>query len=326
MTDFPEKRMRRLRADGIREMIRETELDKSDLIAPLFADATKNESSEIPSMPGIKRYPVEEIENAASEIEELGIPAVILFGIPREKDEEGSRAYAENGVVQRATERIKGKTDLTVITDLCLCEYTTHGHCGVLDESGETTVDNDATLPLLGKTAVSQARAGADLVAPSGMMDGMVGEIRRSLDESGYPDTGILSYSVKYNSSFYGPFRDAADSSPSFGDRRHYQMDPGNKRTAIEEAQLDIREGADVLMVKPGLPYLDVIERVSTEFNEPLAAYNVSGEYAMLKAADSQGWLDAEQTALESLLSIKRAGADLIISYFARELVEKDLI
>ncbi|MDY6764935.1 MAG: porphobilinogen synthase [Halobacteria archaeon] len=323
---FPTRRMRRLRRDGVREMVSETDLSTNDLIAPLFVDATTSEAFEIPSMPNQYRYPISDVADRAVELHELGIPAIVLFGVPESKDPEGSRAYADDGVVQEATRRIKDRApDLLVITDLCMCEYTDHGHCGILEEGehNTTTVDNDATLPYLRRIAVSQARAGADMVAPSGMIDGMVGAIREGLDDEGFEDVGVLSYAVKYASNFYGPFRDAADSAPSLGDRRHYQMNPPNVRLAIEEAELDVKEGADVLMVKPALPYLDVINRVRNEFDLPLAAYNVSGEYAMLKAAGEKGWLNAEKTAYESLVSIKRAGADMILTYFAEEVARK---
>lgn len=303
-------------------MVAENSVSADDLVAPLFVDATTDEPFEIPSMPGVYRHSLDDVREKAREIDELGIPAVILFGVPESKDAEGSRAYAEDGVVQEAVRRVKDETDLLVVTDVCMCEYTHHGHCGVIDE--EETVDNDATLPYLSRIAVSHAEAGADIVAPSSMTDGMVGEIRQGLDDAGYENVGILSYAVKYASSFYGPFRDAADSAPDFGHRRDYQMNPANSRVAAEEASLDVEEGADMLMVKPALPYLDVVSDVRDSFDLPVAAYNVSGEYAMLKAADQNGWLDARETAHESLLSIKRAGADLIITYFAEE-IARDL-
>ncbi|XGI83365.1 porphobilinogen synthase [Halorutilales archaeon Cl-col2-1] len=323
MAEFPTRRMRRLRRDGVREMVAENSVSTDDLVAPLFVDATTDEPFEIPSMPGIYRHPLDDVREKAREIDELGIPAVILFGVPESKDAEGSRAYAEDGVVQEAVRCIKDETDLLVVTDVCMCEYTHHGHCGVIDDE-EETVDNDATLPYLSRIAVSHAEAGADIVAPSSMTDGMVTEIRQGLDDAGYTEVGILSYAVKYASSFYGPFRDAADSAPDFGHRRDYQMNPANSRVAAEEASLDVEEGADMLMVKPALPYLDVVSDVRDSFDLPVAAYNVSGEYAMLKAADQNGWLDARETAMESLLSIKRAGADLIITYFAEE-IARDL-
>ena len=322
MAEFPTRRMRRLRSEGFRNIVEETNVTADDLVAPLFVDANLDEKSEIPSMPGQYRHPVEDIGVRAGELRDLGVPAVILFGVPESKDEQGTRAWAEDGVVQRATRRINNSVDdLLVITDLCMCEYTEHGHCGVLNEEGE--VDNDATLAYLRNIAVSQAQAGADIVAPSGMMDGMVGAIRESLDGNGYSDVGILSYAVKYASEFYGPFRDAADSAPSFGHRHGYQMNPANSREASVEARLDADEGADALMVKPALPYLDIVRQIREEHDLPLFAYNVSGEYAMLKAADEKGWLDAEGTALESLTCIKRAGADAVITYFAEELARR---
>ena len=320
-------RPRRLRTDALRPLVSETELAASDLIAPVFVDATTDERVPIESMPGHERVPVEGAAERVREVAETGIEAVILFGVPERKDPRGTRAYADDGVIQRATRRITDETDVTVVTDLCLCEYTDHGHCGVLEESaregGRLTVRNDETLELLGQTAVSQARAGADVIAPSGMMDGQVAAIRTALDEAGFSDVAILSYAVKYESAFYGPFRDAADGAPAFGDRRHYQMDPANGREARRETRLDDREGADMLMVKPALPYLDVVGRVRQETDRPVAAYNVSGEYAMLHAASEKGWLDLEATAHESVLSIKRAGADLIVTYFAELLAER---
>jgi porphobilinogen synthase len=321
------RRPRRLRTDGVRPLVRETDLTPRDLVAPVFVDATTDERVPIPSMPGHERVPVDEAVERVREITETGVEAVILFGIPASKDERGTRAWAADGVIQRATERIRARTDAYVITDICLCEYTSHGHCGVLERGAEEdphlTVENDETLDLFGKTAVSHAEAGADMVAPSGMMDGMVGAIRESLDDSGYRNLPILSYAAKYESAFYGPFRDAADGAPAFGDRRHYQMDPANAREASREVALDVDQGADVLMVKPALPYLDVVSAVRREFDHPVAAYNVSGEYAMLHAAAEQGWLDLEAVAAESLLSIKRAGADLVVTYFAEDLARR---
>jgi len=315
------RRPRRLRRDGVRELVAETDLDAADLVAPVFVDATADERRPIESMPGHDRVPVEDAVARVAEIIDTGVESVIVFGIPTEKDGEGSRAWAEDGVVQRAVRRIADGTDATVITDVCLCEYTTHGHCGVLEPDARDdptlTVRNDATLDRIAETAVSHARAGADVVAPSGMMDGMVAAIRERLDGDGHQAVPILSYAVKYESAFYGPFRDAADGAPAFGDRRHYQMDPGNAREATREAALDVAEGADILMVKPALPYLDVVADLREEFDHPIAAYNVSGEYAMLHAAADRGWLDLEATAIESLLGIKRAGADIIITYFA---------
>ena len=314
----PTRRPRRLRADGIRPLVRETTLEPADLVAPVFVDATASERRPIESMPGQERVPLAEAPDRVAEILETGVETVMLFGIPESKDERGTRAWAENGVVQRGTRAITDETDATVITDVCLCEYTDHGHCGVLGDS--LTVDNDATLELLERIAISHAEAGADIVAPSGMIDGMVGAIREGLDSEGFESVPVLSYAAKYDSSFYGPFRDAADGAPSFGDRRHYQMDPGNAREATREVRLDVEQGADMLMVKPALPYLDIVARVRREFDLPVAAYNVSGEYAMLHAAAENGWLDLEDAAHESLLSIKRAGADIIVTYFAEDL------
>lgn len=317
------ERPRRLRRDGVRELVAETQLSPRDLIAPVFVDATTDERKPIPSMPGHARVPPDQAVDRVEEVLDTGVEAVILFGIPAEKDDQGSRAYAEDGVIQQAARHIAAETDAVVITDACLCEYTSHGHCGILEDDAQEdptmTVENDATLDLLAEVAVSQARAGADVVAPSGMMDGMVGAIRSALDEAGFADVSIMSYAAKYESSFYGPFRDAADGAPSFGDRRHYQMDPANREEATREVALDVEEGADFLMVKPALPYLDIVADVDAAFDRPVAAYNVSGEYAMLKAADEKGWLDLEDVAHESLLSIKRAGADLIVTYFAED-------
>jgi porphobilinogen synthase len=321
------RRPRRLRTDGIRPLVRETDLSASDLIAPVFVDATTEDRQPIESMPGHERVPVEEAVARVEEIRETGVEAVILFGIPDSKDERGTRAWAEDGVVQDATRRITAETDAYVITDVCLCEYTSHGHCGIVedhaDEDPDLTVENDETLDLLGKIAVSHADAGAEMVAPSGMMDGMVGTIRDALDGAGHDDTAIMSYAAKYESAFYGPFRDAADGAPAFGDRRHYQMDPANAREATREVALDVEQGADVLMVKPALPYLDIVAGVREQVDHPVAAYNVSGEYAMLHAASEKGWLDLESVAHESLLSIKRAGADLILTYFAEDVAER---
>jgi porphobilinogen synthase len=321
--DFTD-RPRRLRTDGVRPLVSETELQASDLIAPVFIDATTDERVEIESMPGHERVPVDESVARVREVMETGVEAVVVFGIPASKDETGSRAWAEDGVVQRAVRRITDATDAYVITDVCLCEYTDHGHCGVLEESAETdprlTVKNDETLELLARTAVSHAEAGADMVAPSSMTDGMVGAIRQALDEAGYENLPVMSYAAKYESAFYGPFRDAADGAPAFGDRRHYQMDPANAREAIREVELDVEQGADVLMVKPALPYLDIVSEIRRGFDHPVAAYNVSGEYAMLHAAADHGWLSLQEVAHESLLSIKRAGADLILTYFAEDI------
>lgn len=308
----PTDRPRRLRTDGARSLVSETSLSASDLVAPVFVDATTDERVPIETMPGHERVPVDEAVARVEEVRETGVEAVIVFGIPESKDAEGTRAYAEDGVVQRAIRRITAETDAYVIGDVCLCEYTDHGHCGVIEESAETdptlTVKNDETLELLAETAVSQADAGADMVAPSAMTDGQVRAIREALDAAGHADVGLMSYAVKYESAFYGPFRDAADGAPAFGDRRHYQMDPANRREALREARIDAEEGADVLMVKPGLPYLDIVGDLRREFDHPIAAYNVSGEYAMLHAAAEKGWLDLEATAHESLLSLKRAG------------------
>ncbi|MFB6157727.1 MAG: porphobilinogen synthase [Haloferacaceae archaeon] len=320
-------RPRRLRRDGIRGLVSETRLDATDLVAPVFVDATATERVPIDSMPGQERVPVEQAAARVEELREVGVEAVMLFGVPESKDAVGTRAWAEDGVVQRAARRISAETDAYVVTDVCLCEYTSHGHCGVLEpdarEDPTLTVRNDATLDLLARTAVSHVEAGADMVAPSSMTDGMVGAIREALDAAGHEGTPIMSYAAKYESAFYGPFRDAADGAPAFGDRRHYQMDPANGREALREVALDVEQGADVLMVKPGLPYLDVVRRVRDRFDRPVAAYNVSGEYAMLHAAADRGWLDLEETALESLLSMKRAGADLIVTYFAEDLADR---
>jgi len=321
------QRPRRLRTDGVRPLVRETDLSASDLIAPVFVDATTDERVPIETMPGHERVPIEEAVDRVEEIRETGVEAVMLFGVPESKDERGSRAWAEDGVVQEATRRITGETDAYVITDVCLCEYTDHGHCGVLEDAAaedpRLTVRNDETLDLLGNIAASHAAAGADMVAPSGMIDGMVGAIREALDAQGDTDVPIMSYAAKYESAFYGPFRDAADGAPAFGDRRHYQMDPANAREARREVDLDVEQGADVLMVKPALPYLDIVKEIRESYDHPVAAYNVSGEYAMLHAAAEKGWLDLEAVAYESLLSIKRAGADLILTYFAEDLADE---
>ncbi len=321
------RRPRRLRSDGVRDLVSETSLDASDLIAPVFVDATTDERVPIESMPGHERVPVDEAVARVEEVRETGVEAVMVFGVPASKDERGTRAWAEDGVVQAAVRRITTETDAYVITDVCLCEYTSHGHCGVVEadaaEDPHQTVRNDETLALLEKIAVSHADAGAEMVAPSGMIDGMVGAIRQGLDEAGHASVPIMSYAAKYESAFYGPFRDAADGAPAFGDRRHYQMDPANAREARREVALDVEQGADVLMIKPALPYLDVVSDVRREFDHPVAAYNVSGEYAMLHAAAEKGWLDLDAVAHESLLSIKRAGADLILTYFAEELAAR---
>jgi porphobilinogen synthase len=306
---FPVTRLRRLRrTSGLRGLVRETRLDLDDFVMPLFVGPTAFPN---PELPGLARHSVESIVAEADQLKSLGVRGVILFGIPDEKDEEGSGAYDEDGVVQRALRALRG-SGLVLLTDVCLCEYTSHGHCGVVRE-GE--VDNDETLDLIARTAVSHIDAGADAVCPSDMMDGRVGAIREEL-----PDTPIIAYSAKYASAFYGPFREAAESAPAFGDRRGYQMDPANVREALRECEQDVAEGADVLMVKPALPYLDVIRAVRERFDLPLAAYNVSGEYAMVKAAASKGLMDERQAALESLTAIKRAGADLVFSYWTKEL------
>ena len=309
------RRLRRTRA--IREMVRETTLSAKDFVAPLFVKPGENVRDPIPSMPGQFQFSSDTIVNEIGELWSLGIPAVILFGLPDKKDATGSRSWAEDGVVQEAVSAIKAEVpEMVVMTDVCLCEYTDHGHCGIIING---MVDNDATLELLARQAVSHARAGADFVAPSDMMDGRVAAIREALDQEGYQDIGILSYAVKYASAFYGPFRDAADSAPQFGDRTGYQMDPANLLEALKEAELDTEEGADMIMVKPAIPYLDIISRVREISLLPLAAYNVSGEYAMVKAAESKGWIDGERVMMEMLTSIKRAGADLILTYFAKE-------
>ena len=315
---FPDYRPRRMRQNrAFRRMIRETELSTADMILPLFAVAGSGVQEPIESMPGQYHYSINRLAGIAGEAAGAGIPAIILFGVPDRKDALGTRAYADDGIVQKAARAIKeAQPDLAVITDVCLCQYTEHGHCGVVQGD---TIDNDATLDLLARTAVSHARAGADMVAPSDMMDGRVGEIREALDENGYNQTPIMAYSVKYCSAYYGPFRDAADSAPKFGDRRTYQMNPANAEEAIREVTLDVEEGADVIMVKPALAYLDVICRVREEFDLPVAAYNVSGEYAMIKAADKMGWLDGSRVMMETLTAIKRAGADMILTYFALE-------
>lgn len=320
MNILPENRLRRLRINTtIRSLVRETSYSLSDLIYPIFVDENITKPREIASMPGVIAYPLDMIADESASIKDLGINAILLFGIPAHKDDQGSGAWLEGGVVQKATRSIKEISDVTVITDLCLCEYTTHGHCGVLDHD---IVDNDPTADLYAKTAVSQAEAGADMVAPSGMMDGQVEKMREALDASGYINTPIMAYSAKYASAFYGPFREAAESTPSFGDRRTHQMDPANLREAFREMEADLREGADILMVKPAMPYLDVIREARMRYDVPLAAYQVSGEYAMLVAAAQNGWLDRKRAISESLMSIKRAGADMIITYFAKEVAE----
>lgn len=318
MAGFPQLRLRRLRRrESLRALVRESSVEIGDLVYPLFVMEGKGIKQEIASMPGVFRFSVDQLPREIEEIAKLKIPAVLLFGIPEHKDEVGSAAYQPEGVIQQAIRAIKKTVpELVVITDICLCEYTSHGHCGIVVNG---YVDNDRTLSLLAKTAVSQAEAGADIVAPSDMMDGRVRAIREALDEKGLQHIPILSYAAKYASAFYGPFREAAGSAPQFGDRRSYQMDPANLREALREVEQDIAEGADIIMVKPALAYLDVIRRVRDTFNHPLAAYNVSGEYAMVKAAAKQGWLEERQIVLEILTAIKRAGADIIITYHAKE-------
>jgi porphobilinogen synthase len=315
---FPEYRARRLRrTENLRRLVRETRLSVDHLIYPLFVCPGQKVRHEVSAMPGVFQLSVDEIVREAVEAHALGLPGVLLFGLPERKDPVGSEAYQDSGVVQRAIRAIKEKVpELLVLTDVCLCEYTDHGHCGVV-KKGE--VHNDETLPLLCRMALSHAKAGADIVAPSDMMDGRVGAIREVLDEEGFDHVAILSYSVKYASAFYGPFREAADSAPKFGDRKAYQMDPPNVVEALREALLDMDEGADLLMVKPALCYLDVLRRVKDELNLPVAAYNVSGEYAMLKAAALNGWLDHDRAMMEMLTSIRRAGADFILTYFAKD-------
>lgn len=313
-------RPRRLRtSETIRRLVQETELSVNDLIYPMFVVPGSGVREEIPSMPGQYRLSVDELVKEAAKVRDLGIPGILLFGLPESKDELGSGAYAPDGIVQQAVKALKAEvSDLLVITDVCLCEYTSHGHCGIV-EGGK--ILNDRTLPLLAKTAVSHAQAGADLVAPSDMMDGRVGAIRQALDENGLTETPIMAYSAKYASAFYGPFREAAECAPQFGDRKTYQMDPANSREALKEVALDIEEGADIVMVKPALAYLDIIRRVKDSTNLPVAAYNVSGEYSMVKAAAANGWIDEKAVVTEILTSIKRAGADIILTYHAKEMV-----
>ena len=321
MADFPKVRMRRMRqSEIIRGLVRETHLNIEQLIYPLFIAENIEEPREISSMPGIMQWPLKYVGQEAKRIAQLGIPAVLLFGIPSEKDEVGSQAYDSQGIIQQAIRRFKAEApDLLVMTDVCLCEYTNHGHCGVIDNGN---VQNDESLKLLARMALSHVVAGADIVAPSDMMDGRVGAIRHALDEHGYSSTPIMAYSAKYASGFYGPFREAAGSAPQFGDRRSYQMDPANVREALREVDLDIAEGADIVMVKPALAYLDVIRRVRDHCDLPIAAYNVSGEYAMIKAAAQQGWIDERRIVMEVLTGIRRAGADMIITYFAPEVAQ----
>ena len=316
---FPQTRLRRLRAThALRGLVRETRLSPADFVYPMFVAHGIDRREPIEAMSGVDHLSIAHAVAEAGEAQALGIPAVLLFGLPAGKDAEGSGAWDDEGIVQLATRAIKeAHPDLIVIADLCLCEYTSHGHCGVVAPDG--SVDNDATLDLLARTAVSQARAGADIVAPSDMMDGRVGFIRAALDEDGHAETPILAYSAKFASAFYGPFRVAADSAPAFGDRRGYQLDPANGDEAVRESKLDVEEGADILMVKPALPYLDLIRRIKDETSMPLAAYNVSGEYAMLKAAAAAGYIDERAAVLEALTSIRRAGADIVITYHAKD-------
>ncbi len=314
-------RTRRLRrTENIRRLVRENKLTIDDLIYPLFIEEGENIEAEIVSMPGIKRFSLDKVSRELDEVVALKIPAVILFGIPANKDETGSETWNDEGIIQQAIRLIKKNyPDLYVITDVCFCEYTSHGHCGIIHDHD---VDNDATLVNMAKQVISHAKAGADMVAPSAMMDGMIDAIRQALDQTGFTNLPIMSYSAKYASAFYGPFRDAADSAPSFGDRRTYQMDPANRDEALREATFDDQEGADILMVKPALAYLDIIRDVKNNFDRPVACYNVSGEYAMIKAAGAKGWIDEERVMMESLLSMKRAGADIIITYFAKDVAK----
>ena len=315
---FPEYRGRRLRKnENFRRLVRETKLSVDDLVYPLFAVPGKGVKKPIGSMPGQFQMSADNIAKEAHEAYRMGIGAILLFGIPSRKDDQGTGAFARDGIVQQTIKRVKNEVpELLVITDVCLCEYTSHGHCGIIDKG---VVQNDITLEVLAETAVSQVKAGADMVAPSAMMDGQILAIREALDESSFDDVPVMAYGAKYASSFYGPFREAAESAPQFGDRRAYQMDPANADEAIREISLDVNEGADIIMVKPALPYLDIICRARQEFDLPLAAYNVSGEYAMLKAAGQLGWLDEEKAMMESLTAIKRAGADIIITYWAKD-------
>jgi len=311
-------RSRRLRkTENIRRLVRETKLSVDDFIYPLFIEEGEDIETEIVSMPGIKRFSLDKIAKELDEVISLNIPAVLLFGIPLKKDDEGSETWNDKGIIQQAIKYIKNNyPDLYVITDVCFCEYTSHGHCGIIHEND---VANDPTLLNIAKQSISHAKAGADMIAPSGMMDGTVAMVRESLDNSGFSDIPIMAYSVKYASAYYGPFRDAADSAPSFGDRRTYQMDAANRDEALRKATFDDQEGADILMVKPALSYLDIIRDLKNNFDRPIACYNVSGEYAMIKAAGEKGWIDEERVMMESLLSMKRAGADIIITYFAKE-------
>jgi porphobilinogen synthase len=316
-------RLRRLRStDTMRQMVQETRLDVRQLIYPLFVSEKVSGRSEIPSMPGVAQLSLNSLEEECQSLAQLGISAILLFGIPAQKDESASQAYAENGIVQQAVRAIKkAAPDLIVITDVCLCEYTSHGHCGVVAKEGNRyDVLNDASVELLVKTAISQAAAGADIVAPSDMMDGRVGAIRTALDAQGYTNVALMSYASKFCSAFYGPFRDAAESAPQFGDRRTYQMDPANALEALREVALDVEEGAELLIVKPGLPYLDILWRVKERFELPTAVYNVSGEYAMVKAAAKMGWIEEKRAVMEMMVSFRRAGANMIITYWAKDL------
>ena len=321
MADYPTKRLRRLRYNPIvRDMVRETELTKNDLIYPLFVKPGQNIKNEIKSMPGVYQFSIDKLIEECKEVRDLGIPAIMLFGIPEHKDEQGSEAYDENGIIQRAIRELKKEVkDLLIITDVCLCEYTSHGHCGLLD--GENIL-NDETVSLLAKEAVSHVEAGADMVAPSDMMDGRIASIRKALDYKGFSHIPIMSYAVKFASGYYGPFRDAAESAPAFGDRRSHQMDIANAEEAMREAASDVEEGADIIMVKPAGAYLDIIHRVKTEFGMPTAAYQVSGEYSIIKAAGKMDWIDEERVMMESLIAIKRAGAKMILTYFAKDVAK----
>ena len=321
MSKFPTVRLRRLRQnDKLRALVRETRLSVDQLVYPMFVAEGITEPHEIASMPGIMQWPLEHLGREVERIANLGIPSVLLFGIPNEKDEVGSQAYADEGIIQQAIRRVKAETPETlVITDVCLCEYTSHGHCGVIHNGN---VQNDESLELLSRMALSHTEAGADIVAPSDMMDGRVGAIRHTLDEHGFNQTPIMAYSAKFASGFYGPFREAAGSTPQFGDRRSYQMDPANVREALREVDLDIEEGADVVMVKPALAYMDVIRQVRDHCDLPIAAYNVSGEYSMVKAAAQHGWIDEQRIVMEMLTGIRRAGADIIITYFAPQVAQ----
>ncbi|GAB4252218.1 MAG: porphobilinogen synthase [Vicingaceae bacterium] len=314
-------RPRRLRAnETIRSLVRETSLSLNDIIYPIFIEEGENIKKEIPSMPGIYRFSLDKVDEELLELKKLGINSILLFGIPKHKDEEGAETWNDNGIIQQSLRHIKSNYDnFFITTDVCFCEYTNHGHCGVLNHH---TVDNDKTLENTQKQVISHAKNGADMIAPSGMMDGVVGSIREALDETGFDTIPIMSYAAKYASAYYGPFRDAADSTPKFGDRKTYQMDPANRREALKEVQLDIEQGADIVMVKPALSYLDIISDIKSSFDVPVAAYNVSGEYSMIKAASEKGWINGQEVMFESLLSMKRAGANIIITYFAKELAK----